>query len=81
MRATCVLGMCALAVIGAHVAVDVEEAHEVAALLDAQTRQLRAELLGLVVAGQARELPAQGLDLGRAVEPEHAAEGLRVVSP
>jgi len=36
-------------VVGPHVAIDVEEAEEVTALSNAQTRQLRTQLLGLVI--------------------------------
>jgi len=38
------------------VAIDVEEAQQLTARLDPQARQLRAQLLGLVITGQAREL-------------------------
>jgi hypothetical protein len=40
-------------VIGAHMAVDVQEPHEMSALIDTQTRKLRAQLLGAMVCREA----------------------------
>ena len=45
----------ALAVTGAHVAVNVQEPHEVSALIDAQTRKLRPQLLGPMLRAEAGE--------------------------
>ena len=42
-------------------------------------RQLRAQLLGLVTSGQASDLASDGLDLGSAIQPRHAAQVLRVM--
>jgi len=67
-----------LPMIGAHVAIDVQEAHEMSALIDAQTRKLRTELLGAVVRRQTREPASQRLHLRRPVEPEQSAEHGRV---
>ena len=56
-------------------AVDVQEPHEMAALIDTQTRKLRAQLLGAMVCRQAGGEPApQRLHLRRSVEPEEPAE-------
>ena len=68
-----------LAVVDPHVAVDVEEAHELTARCDAKARQRCSQLLGLVVVGQTAELASDGLDLRGAVEPQHATERLRVM--
>jgi hypothetical protein len=45
------------------------------ALIHAQTRKLRAQLLGAMVCRQATEPPQQRLHFGRAVEPKESAEG------
>lgn len=74
------LGQRALAVVGAHVAVDVEEAHRVAEVADATLRESAAELGGPAAPGEPPQLAPQGLHLGRAIEPEQAAEvGWRVL--
>ena len=59
-------------------AVDVQEPHEMAALIDTQTRKLRAQLLGAMVCRQAGEPAPQRLHLRRSVEPEEPAERGRV---
>jgi hypothetical protein len=70
----------ALAVVGANVAVDVEEAHRIAEVADATLRESAAELGGTAEPGEPRQLAPQGLHLGRAIEPEQAAEvGRRVL--
>jgi hypothetical protein len=56
--------------IGAHVAVNVQEPHEVSALIDTHTRKLRAQLLGAMLRGKAGEPAPQRLYLRRTVEPE-----------
>src|ERR1700684_881667 len=55
-------------------AVDVQEPHEMSALIDTQTRKLRAQLLGAMVCREAGEPAPQRLHLRRAVEPEEPAE-------
>src|SRR5215469_17996659 len=64
-----------MAVIGAHMAVDVQKSHELSAPIDAQARQLRAQLLGAMVRRQATEPTPQRLHFRRAVEPKKSAEG------
>jgi hypothetical protein len=59
-------------------AVDVQKPHEMSALIDTQTRQLRAQLLGAMVCRQAGQLAPQRLHLRRSVEPEEPAERGRV---
>src|ERR1700688_4047619 len=59
-------------------AVDVQEPHEMSALIDTQTRKLRAQLLGAMVCREAGEPAPQRLHLRRAVEPEEPAERGRV---
>lgn len=65
--------------IDAHVAVDVQKPHECAARVDTQLSELGAEAFGPTVGRESRELAADRLDLGRAVEPEDAAQHLGVV--
>ena len=67
-----------LPVIGAYMAIDVQEPHQIAALSDAQARQFRSQLFGVMMGGEARELAPQRLDLGRPIKPEDSAEGRRV---
>src|ERR1700691_2418821 len=59
-------------------AVDVQKPHEMSALIDTQTCQLRAQLLGAMVCREAGEPAPQRLHLRRAVEPEEPAECGRV---
>ena len=59
-------------------AVDVQEPHEMSALIDTQTRKLRAQLLGAMVRRQAGEPAPQRLHFRRPVEPEQPAERGRV---
>jgi len=78
-RATYARENVVFAVIGAHVAVDVQEAHQMSALIDSQGAPTCApKLIGLVVCGEAGELTPQGLDLGRPVEAQQPAEGGRI---
>src|SRR5437016_1240355 len=67
-----------LTVIGADVAIDVQEPHQMPALIDAQARQFRPQLLSVLVCREASEPTPQGLDLGRPVEPQESTEGSRV---
>jgi hypothetical protein len=67
-----------MAVIGAHMAIDVQKPHEMSALIDTQSRKLRAQLLGAMVRGEAGELAAQRLHFRCSVEPQESAEGGRV---
>ena len=64
-------------VIGPHVAVHVEQAHGLGVVADPALRQPLAELCGLSPRGQLPELAAQGLHLGRAVEPQQHPEFAR----
>src|SRR5262245_56158319 len=64
--------------IGAHMAVNVQEPHETPALIDAPTRKLRAQLLGTMLRREAGEPAPQGLHFRRAVEPEEAPKCRRV---
>src|SRR5580700_2514113 len=59
-------------------AIDVQEPHEMSALIDTQTRKLRAQLLGAMVCREAGEPAPQRLHLRRAVEPKEPAERGRV---
>src|SRR6202162_3270351 len=59
-------------------AVDVQEPHEMSALIDTQTRKLRAQLLGAMACREAGEPPPQRLHFRRSVEPEESAERGRV---
>ena len=70
--------MGALAVIGAHMAVNVQKPHKMPALIDAQARKLRAQLLGAIVRRQAGEPTPQRLHFRRSVEPKQSAERGRV---
>src|SRR5262249_1884667 len=67
-----------MAVIGAHMAVDVQKPHEMSAPIDTQARKLRAQLLSAMVRRQASEPAPQRLHFRRAVEPEQPAEGGRI---
>src|SRR5215468_374246 len=60
--------------IGAHVTVDVQKAHEMSALTDTHTRELCAELLSAMARGETREPAPQRFHFLRAVEPEEPAE-------
>src|SRR6516164_5344942 len=60
--------------IGAHVTVDVQKAHEMPALTDTHTRELCAELLSAMARGETREPAPQRFHFRRAVEPEQPAE-------
>src|SRR5215468_3668729 len=64
--------------IGAHVAINVQEPHEMSALTDTHTRKLGAKLLSAMPRGEAREPAPQRLHFRRAVEPEEPAECGRV---
>src|SRR6266478_419859 len=59
-------------------AVNVQKPHEMPALIDPQTRKLRAQLLGAMVRRQAGEPAPQRLHFRRSVEPEQSAERGRV---
>src|SRR6516162_8396392 len=59
-------------------AVDVQKPHEVSALIDTQTRKLRAQLLGAMMRSEAGEPAPQRLHFRRAVEPKESAEGGRI---
>ncbi len=72
------LGNRALPVIGTHVAIHVQEPHQLAAFGHAHPSQLRAHLLGAMMGGKTAERPPEGLDLGRPVKPEESAEGGRI---
>lgn len=74
------LGQRALAVVHPHVPVDVEEPEGGAPGRHAPLGQQASEALGAAQAGQARELVAQGLDLGGPVQSEEPAQiGRRVL--
>src|SRR5215471_9199956 len=59
-------------------AVNVQEPHEVAPLIDAQPCKLRAQLLGAVVRREAAEAAPQGLHFRCSVKPKESAERGRV---
>src|SRR3982074_3160912 len=59
-------------------AVNVQNPHEMSALIDTQTRKLRAQLLGAMVRRKAGEPAPQRLHFRRSVEPEESAERGRV---
>jgi hypothetical protein len=59
-------------------AVNVQEPHEMSALIDTPTRKLRAQLLGTMARREAREPAPQRLDFRRPVEPKDSAERRRV---
>jgi hypothetical protein len=59
-------------------AVNVQEPHEMSALVDARTRKLRAKLLGAMMRRKPGEPTPQRLDFRRAVEPEQSAECGRI---
>ena len=67
-----------MTVIGAHMAIKVQEPHEMAALIDAPTRKLRAQLLGAMLRGKTGESATQRLYFRRAVEPQEPAKCGRV---
>ena len=60
--------------------VNVQEAREMAALIDPLTRQLGSQLLGTMVRGQPREPAPQRLHFWRPVEPQQPAERRRICS-
>src|SRR5689334_23864665 len=60
--------------IGAHMAINVQEPHEMSALIDAHTRKLRTELFGAMLRGEAAKTTPQRLHFRRAIEPEEPAE-------
>ena len=64
--------------ISAHMAINVQEPHEMSALIDTHTRKLCAQLLGAMMRGEASEPAPQRLHFRRAVEPEQPAERGRV---
>src|ERR1700720_1015584 len=59
-------------------AVNVQEPHEMPALIYTQMRKLRAQLLGAMVCREAGEPAPQRLHFRRSVEPEESAERGRV---
>src|SRR5208283_5604191 len=59
-------------------AVNVQKPHEMSALIDTQTRKLRAQLLGAMVRREAGEPAPQRLHFRCSVEPEESAERSRV---
>jgi hypothetical protein len=64
--------------ISAHMAINIQEPHDMSALIDTHTRKLRAQLLGAMVRREASEPPPQRLHFRRSVEPEESAERGRV---
>jgi hypothetical protein len=64
--------------IGAHMAVNVQEPHETSALIDAPTRKLRAQLLGAMLRGKPGQPAPQRLYFRCSIEPEESAERGRV---
>ena len=60
--------------ISAHMAINVQEPHEMSALIDTHTRKLCAQLLGAMVCREAGEPAPQRLHFRRSVEPEESAE-------
>ena len=79
MRATWAFGIAALAVVDADVAVDVEEAHRWPRCSTRRRASSAPEAFRAWWLARRVSLRAQGLDLGRAVEAEHAAQVLRSV--
>src|ERR1700724_3058599 len=61
--------------ISAHMCINVQEPHEMSALIDTHTRKLRAQLLGAMMRGEAGEPAPQRLHLRRSIKPEEPAEG------
>src|ERR1700674_772747 len=59
-------------------AVNVQKTHEMSALIDTQTRKLRAQLLGAMVRRKTGKPASQRLHFRRTVEPEEPAECCRV---
>src|SRR5215475_10359397 len=59
-------------------AVNVQEPHEMPALIDTQPRQLRPQLLGAMVRREAGKPAPQRLDFRGSVEPQQSAERGRV---
>jgi len=75
------VGICcdgALAVIGAHMAVNVQKPHEMSAPIDAPTRKFRSQLLGTMLRGEAGKPASQRLHFRGTIEPEESAERRRV---
>jgi hypothetical protein len=64
--------------VGANVTVNAQEPHEMSALINAQPRKLRAQLLGSMACSEAGEPAPQRLYFPRAIEPEQSAERSRV---
>src|ERR1700675_1051335 len=64
--------------VGAHMAVNVQEPHEMAALINTPTRKLRAQLNGTMARREAREPAPQRFDFRRPVKPKDSAERRRV---
>src|SRR6516165_308063 len=60
--------------IGAHVTVDVQKAHEMSALTDTHTRELCADLLSALARGETRDRAPQRFHLRRAVGREERDE-------
>src|ERR1700745_805441 len=60
--------------IGAHMAINVQEPHEMSAPIDAHARKLCAKLLGAMARGQTGEPAPQRFHFRRAVEPKQPAE-------
>src|ERR1700756_1704898 len=60
--------------IGAHMAINVQEPHEMSAPIDAHARKLCAKLLGAMARGQTGEPAPQLFHSRRAVEPKQPAE-------
>src|ERR1700692_3666696 len=59
-------------------AVNIQKPYEMSALIDTQTRKLRAQLLGAMVRREAGEPAPQRLHFRRSVEPEESAERGRI---
>ena len=62
-------------------AVNVQEPHEMSALIDTHTRKLRAQLLGAMVCSKAGKSAPQRLHLRRTIEPKKPAERSWVSCP
>src|SRR5262245_24626382 len=54
--------------------INVQEPHEMSALVDAHARKFGAQLLGAMLRGKAGEAAPQRLHLRRAVEPQKSTE-------
>src|SRR5262245_60286534 len=59
-------------------AINVQEPHEMPALIDTHARKLRAQLLGAMLRSKAGEPAPQRLHFRRAVEPQESAKCGRV---